>query len=230
MKFYKGQIVELQAKTRCYNAPKGSRAVVVNPELQSKFSSAVWLDVKWLGEFDQNDGGYERTDFIPVATKPADLKKGDRVVILSSYDERIIGALGTMIGHILVEMDENFHQFDVGYRGSNGKTIKTLGGITKASRIDNEAPATVAVAPEVTVGATVTMADELQLKPQARKILAHLKSGKTISPEEARTVYAVYRLAASIHEIRQIGYKVKTTNKEDAAGHRYARYELKLAA
>jgi hypothetical protein len=71
-----------------------------------------------------------------------------------------------------------------------------------------------------------SIADELRLKPQARKVLAHLKSRHSISPLEAQNVYGVYRLAASIHELRNAGFIIETQNKKDAAGHKYARYWL----
>jgi Helix-turn-helix domain len=78
----------------------------------------------------------------------------------------------------------------------------------------------------MTLGAPQSIADDLRLKPQARKILSHLLKGLTISPLEAQNVYAVYRLAASIHELREAGYKIRTQNKHDQAGHKYARYSL----
>jgi hypothetical protein len=71
-----------------------------------------------------------------------------------------------------------------------------------------------------------TLADDLRLKPQARKILAHLRAGKSITPMEALTVYSIFRLAASIFEIRKLGYNVETDVREDEQGHKYARYTL----
>lgn len=66
----------------------------------------------------------------------------------------------------------------------------------------------------------------LKLKPQARKVLNHLTKRKSISPLEALHVYGIYRLAASIHELRKIGIKINTVMKADASGHHYARYEV----
>lgn len=43
---------------------------------------------------------------------------------------------------------------------------------------------------------------------------------------EAWGVYGIYRLAASIHEIRREGFKVLTTMHEDASGKKYARYHM----
>ncbi len=66
---------------------------------------------------------------------------------------------------------------------------------------------------------------ELRLKPQARKVLRHLEKA-SISPMEAWGVYGIYRLAASIHEIRNEGFRVFTTMHEDEAGKKYARYHM----
>lgn len=81
----------------------------------------------------------------------------------------------------------------------------------------------------LTLGVPNSIADDLRLKPQARKILSHLKQGRTISPLEAQTVYGVFRLAASIYEIRQAGYRINAQNKQDEAGHKYARYSMAAA-
>lgn len=43
---------------------------------------------------------------------------------------------------------------------------------------------------------------------------------------EALLVHGIYRLSASIHEIRNEGFKVLTTMHQDAAGKKYARYHL----
>ena len=66
---------------------------------------------------------------------------------------------------------------------------------------------------------------ELRLKPQARKILLHLER-QSISPMEALLVHGIYRLSASIHELRTEGFRVLTTMHKDASGKKYARYHL----
>jgi len=43
---------------------------------------------------------------------------------------------------------------------------------------------------------------------------------------EAWTVYSIYRLSACIHDLRNTGISIVTQIKEDASGHRYARYEV----
>jgi hypothetical protein len=66
---------------------------------------------------------------------------------------------------------------------------------------------------------------ELRLKPQARKILLHLEKA-SISPMEALIVHGIYRLAASVYELRREGFNVFTTMHQDASGKKYARYHL----
>jgi Helix-turn-helix domain len=71
-----------------------------------------------------------------------------------------------------------------------------------------------------------SIANDLRLKPQARAVLRHLERGLSISPLEAQAVYSVFRLAASINELRRAGYNIETELRQDGAGHRYARYRL----
>ena len=66
----------------------------------------------------------------------------------------------------------------------------------------------------------------LKLKPQTRKILNHLSKHGSITPMEALTVYSIYRLSACIHDLRNTGISIVTKMKEDASGHKYARYEV----
>lgn len=77
-----------------------------------------------------------------------------------------------------------------------------------------------------TLSPTKSIANDLRLTPQARKVLAHLNSGKTLSTLEAQNVYGVHRLAARINEIREIGYRVSTERKRDEMGQPYGRYSL----
>lgn len=67
---------------------------------------------------------------------------------------------------------------------------------------------------------------DLGLTPNAKRVLVHLKAGKTITPNEALVVYSIGRLASCIHEIRRAGYSVKTENRQDEQGHKYGRYSL----
>ena len=72
----------------------------------------------------------------------------------------------------------------------------------------------------------IPIAKLLKLKPQTRKILNHLSKHGSITPMEALTVYSIYRLSACIHDLRKTGISIITQMKEDASGHRYARYEV----
>ncbi len=71
-----------------------------------------------------------------------------------------------------------------------------------------------------------TVADDLRLTPQAKTVLAHLKRHGDITPVKADAVYGITRLASCIHEIRKVGYTVKTVIREDDVGHRYGEYTL----
>ena len=61
---------------------------------------------------------------------------------------------------------------------------------------------------------------------QTDAILEYLKQHKSISPVEALTVAGCFRLAARINDLRNRGYDIKTTLKQDVNGKRYARYQL----
>lgn len=67
---------------------------------------------------------------------------------------------------------------------------------------------------------------ELRLSPQAKRILLHLEKHKSITPLEAFGVYGVFRLAARIWELREIGKKITTVHMKDDNGKPYARYVL----
>jgi hypothetical protein len=59
---------------------------------------------------------------------------------------------------------------------------------------------------------------------QTNTVLKHLEKRGSISPMEALVSYGIYRLSASIYELREEGYGIFTEFKTDEAGHRYARY------
>lgn len=73
---------------------------------------------------------------------------------------------------------------------------------------------------------TPNLAADLRLPPQARKVLAHLLTGKSISDLECSTVYRIKRLSDCILKIRRAGYNVATLMREDEGGAKYARYKL----
>lgn len=78
----------------------------------------------------------------------------------------------------------------------------------------------------VRVQPTPSVAADLRLKPQAKTVLRHLKTHGHISPAKAYVVYGMTRLAASIFEIRKVGYEITTTIHEDEQGHKYSEYTM----
>lgn len=70
---------------------------------------------------------------------------------------------------------------------------------------------------------------ELRLTPQAKRILLHLEKHKSVTPLEALGVYGIFRLAARIWELRQIGKQITTVYMQDDNGKPYARYVLSRA-
>lgn len=79
---------------------------------------------------------------------------------------------------------------------------------------------------EIMTLGTNTLASDLRLPPQPRKILAHLEAGKTITPSKALTIYSIYRLSDCIFKIRAAGHYVITENCVDEQGHKYAKYRM----
>lgn len=73
---------------------------------------------------------------------------------------------------------------------------------------------------------TTSLSTDLKLPPQARRILAHLERGKTITPMESMIVYSIYRLSDCIFKIRKAGHNVVREDRVDEQGHKYARYSL----
>lgn len=60
---------------------------------------------------------------------------------------------------------------------------------------------------------------------QRLRILAHLKSGKSITPLEALNLYGCFRLGARIWELRNEGHSIITDIIENN-GKRFACYRL----
>jgi hypothetical protein len=69
-------------------------------------------------------------------------------------------------------------------------------------------------------------ADDLRLTPQAKTVLRHLKHHGRITPMKAMVNYSITRLSSCIHEIRKVGYDVKTEVQSDDAGHKFANYTM----
>jgi hypothetical protein len=72
--------------------------------------------------------------------------------------------------------------------------------------------------------------ETVRLKPQARTILLHLEKHGSISPQVAQNTYGVWRLAASVNELRKAGFPIETELRADDVGQKYARYFLKVPA
>jgi hypothetical protein len=62
---------------------------------------------------------------------------------------------------------------------------------------------------------------------QAAQILAHLRSGRSITQLEALRIYGCLRLGARIFDLRQEGLRIEREMVADGAtGKRYASYRL----
>lgn len=59
---------------------------------------------------------------------------------------------------------------------------------------------------------------------QTDEILAHLKSGKEITPLEALDLYGCFRLGARILDLRKKGHPIITEDYETSSGKRVAKY------
>ena len=46
------------------------------------------------------------------------------------------------------------------------------------------------------------------METQNKKVIKHFKSGKSLTAKEAWLKYGIMRLAARIHEIKEMGYKI----------------------
>ena len=65
-----------------------------------------------------------------------------------------------------------------------------------------------------------------RLNSQARKILAHLKAGRTITHLDAEAEFNCMRLAARICDLRKAGYRIKSEPVTTLSGARIAEYRL----
>ena len=61
---------------------------------------------------------------------------------------------------------------------------------------------------------------------QNQKVLAHLKTGRNITAVSAMALYGVFRLAARIKELKDLGNIIKSIPCTDINGKRYAMYRL----
>jgi hypothetical protein len=61
---------------------------------------------------------------------------------------------------------------------------------------------------------------------QKAAVLAHLQSGKTITPLKAQAEYRIWRLADVIYKLKHDGHSIRTTIKKSLSGSTYAEYSL----
>lgn len=61
---------------------------------------------------------------------------------------------------------------------------------------------------------------------QTAQILAHLKTGRSITPIEALDQYGCFRLGARIYDLKQKGHPIYREMVEVAPGKRVASYTL----
>ena len=59
---------------------------------------------------------------------------------------------------------------------------------------------------------------------QNEALLNHLMTGRSISPLEALGLYGVFRLAARMFELKDMGVNIQKNTKVDINGKQYAEY------
>lgn len=59
---------------------------------------------------------------------------------------------------------------------------------------------------------------------QNDELLTHMMSGRSISPLEALAHYGVFRLAARIHDLKDMGVDVQKITRVNIKGKQYAEY------
>lgn len=64
------------------------------------------------------------------------------------------------------------------------------------------------------------------MKPQTKKVRAHLKKNGSITPIHAFKYMGIYRLASRICELRESGMKIITRQWKTARGNRKTKYVL----
>jgi len=61
---------------------------------------------------------------------------------------------------------------------------------------------------------------------QNEALLNHLMTGRSITPLEALGLYGVFRLAARVFELKDMGVNVQKVTKVDINGKQYAEYSV----
>ena len=65
------------------------------------------------------------------------------------------------------------------------------------------------------------------MEAQTKQILAHLESGKSITPIDALQLFSCFRLSARIKNLRDKGHKV-VTDTIQSGDKRFASYRIEL--
>lgn len=76
------------------------------------------------------------------------------------------------------------------------------------------------------MNAVTALMNEAHLKPLGKKVLNYMRTRGAISPLVAFSTYGTMRLAACIHDLREAGFTITTTMREDEEGDKYASYRL----
>jgi hypothetical protein len=63
---------------------------------------------------------------------------------------------------------------------------------------------------------------------QNKAVLAHLQTGRTITPIKAQAEYSCWRLASVINRLRKQGHNIKTYMRQSVTGKPYAEYKLEI--
>lgn len=97
---------------------------------------------------------------------------------------------------------------------------------TMSAIVQNLKEATTALSGLMATTAPATRRAPRASFPSNQKILAHLQKQGSITPMEALMNFGLFRLAASIHDLRNAGHDIRTDIRTDSAGKHYARYYL----
>lgn len=76
------------------------------------------------------------------------------------------------------------------------------------------------------MNAMTAVTAELSLKPLGKKTLNYLRTRGSLTPLVFFSTYGSMRLSAQIHDLREAGFDIRTTMKEDEEGSKYASYRL----
>lgn len=76
------------------------------------------------------------------------------------------------------------------------------------------------------MNAMTAVAAELRLKPLGKKTLHYLRTRGSLTPLVFWSTYGSMALAQQIHDLRDAGFKIKTTMKTDEEGSTYPSYTL----